>query len=1180
MKFNTVRIKSTLVFLLCLIGLGNNGIIVAQSSIWVNAYYAGWQQGYHNSGYLPAQNVDYSAVTHINHFSLVPRSDGTLDDASNSVTVENTNALIPLAHAAGVKVLITVGGWGSNVAFRGSTSPAHLHSFIANLVTLMRARGYDGIDIDWEVLEASDSTQYKTFITTLRADLDTISPRPLLTAATAWQPAIFATLAGKFDQINLMSYDLSGAWPGWVTWHNSPVSDGGYNFPSTGRPVPSANGMVQDCINAGIPVAKLGIGIDFYGYIWSGGQGTPNGGVTDPRQSWISAPSVYGNVAYSTIMDNYYQPQYHRLDTAAQVSYLSIDNPGSANDKFISYDDEITCYKKINYARTKGIGGVILWELGGGYRANMPAGYRDPLLQAVKKSVNGSFSYDSSIPIVSITSPSNGFVATDTITLSATAADPAGIVGVQFRLNGSNIGTVIPSPPYRITWNSAYYPNGAATLSAVSWDTAGNSAVDSISVNLSNVHPPPPVFTYQTAWQDSFNRPNQRPLSGGKWAPILNFPGNGSMEIVNNVIQPYNSNGYGSPGGVACDTLLAKGSGAALTLTRKAGDGQFTSLFIYARMSSKDFNTGNGYRFRYMDVPNGTDILSIQIVTHGTNGFDLAATNYEVNVGDTLKFIVQNDSTNTLVAYVNSRQVLSAIDTTYNPPTGYVWLASFMLSTIPQFDNFSIINSVVSTPLSIPKAPVLLFPADNTNGLTLNPTLIWNSSPTATSYRIQAFTSPSFTSPVLDTTGITGASYTLDSLFASTTYYWRVNAANSAGTSDWSDVWYFVTGSGSTFSYTFNRRWNLVSLPILPINPGADVQFPFATSYTYEYIPNSGYNAEDTLDPGNGYWVKFNEAQKVSFTGDLLLNDTIDVVSGWNLIGSISRPVTIHSILSLGTSVSSKFFGFNGGYVSGDTIVPSRGYWVKVSSAGKLVLTPPPIMGAYASNAPQDDMVKNFTALTINDNAGNSQTLYFGLPPNTGINLDQFELPPLPPKGVFDARFSTGRYVEFESPDTIKNFPIAITNASYPATITCNGFPASAGDAKIVADNQEFSLAPGGKIILSHAPSILMLRCAASSMAGLPDNFQLLQNYPNPFNPATLIKYYLPVKAKVTLQIYNVLGEVVATLVNDVQPAGYRSIQWHAENNSSGIYFYRLQASGVEDGTKSFMKVLKMALIK
>ncbi|HWP82865.1 MAG TPA: glycoside hydrolase family 18 protein [Bacteroidota bacterium] len=362
---------------------------VFAQDIWVTGYYAGWMQGWENYGRLPAEEIDYSAVTHIIHFGLVPKVDGTIDSLSNSMTEVNSRELLRRAREAGKKVLITVGGWGTDAAFRQATNPLNINRFIDNLIDFMRRRGYDGIDVDWEYLDPLDEAQYVLFIQLLRSKLDLLTPQPLLTAAVAWQPSIIALVADHFDQINVMTYDLSGAWPGWVTWHNSPVFDGGFRFPSTLRPVPSADGMIQDFLNAGIPPRKLGIGIDFYGYIWRGGIGTPTGGVTEPRQSWTSPPSVQPNVPYYQIKRQEYHPRFYRWDSLAHAPYLSIDDPNPANDRFISYCDERSCEAKVAYARSKGLGGVFIWELGGGY---MPASFqqRDRLLQAIKHTVAGT----------------------------------------------------------------------------------------------------------------------------------------------------------------------------------------------------------------------------------------------------------------------------------------------------------------------------------------------------------------------------------------------------------------------------------------------------------------------------------------------------------------------------------------------------------------------------------------------------------------------------------------------------------------------------------------------------------------------------------------------------------------------------------------------------------------------
>jgi hypothetical protein len=89
----------------------------------------------------------------------------------------------------------------------------------------------------------------------------------------------------------------------------------------------------------------------------------------------------------------------------------------------------------------------------------------------------------------------------------------------------------------------------------------------------------------------------------------------------------------------------------------------------------------------------------------------------------------------------------------------------------------------------------------------------------------------------------------------------------------------------------------------------------------------------------------------------------------------------------------------------------------------------------------------------------------------------------------------------------------------------------------------------------------------------IPHHFNLLQNYPNPFNPITTISYELPKSAFVTLSIYDINGRLVETLIDKQKNAGYYSIIWNAENVSSGIYFYRIEAN-------EFSSIKKCVMVK
>jgi hypothetical protein len=103
---------------------------------------------------------------------------------------------------------------------------------------------------------------------------------------------------------------------------------------------------------------------------------------------------------------------------------------------------------------------------------------------------------------------------------------------------------------------------------------------------------------------------------------------------------------------------------------------------------------------------------------------------------------------------------------------------------------------------------------------------------------------------------------------------------------------------------------------------------------------------------------------------------------------------------------------------------------------------------------------------------------------------------------------------------------------------------------------------------------------AAGTAQNRPTAYVLYQNYPNPFNPVTTLNYDLPLDSRVTLTVYNTLGQVVRVLVDQVESAGNRAVSWDASSVASGIYFYRLDATAVSNPAQHFSQVRKMALIK
>ncbi len=137
-------------------------------------------------------------------------------------------------------------------------------------------------------------------------------------------------------------------------------------------------------------------------------------------------------------------------------------------------------------------------------------------------------------------------------------------------------------------------------------------------------------------------------------------------------------------------------------------------------------------------------------------------------------------------------------------------------------------------------------------------------------------------------------------------------------------------------------NWNIVSVPLLMSDYRKSVLFPTSSSDAFAYQAGVGYQVEDTLRPGPGYWLKFPAAQGVPLSGFTMAQETVAVAPNWNIIGSISTPIPASAVVPLGTTIISPFYIYTpSGFSVTDSLRPGRGTWVKVDQSGKLVLRPP-----------------------------------------------------------------------------------------------------------------------------------------------------------------------------------------------------------------------------------------------
>ncbi|MCP4709389.1 MAG: T9SS type A sorting domain-containing protein [Planctomycetes bacterium] len=380
---------------------------------------------------------------------------------------------------------------------------------------------------------------------------------------------------------------------------------------------------------------------------------------------------------------------------------------------------------------------------------------------------------------------------------------------------------------------------------------------------------------------------------------------------------------------------------------------------------------------------------------------------------------------------------------------------------------------------------------------------------------------------------------------------------------------------------TVTANWNIIGLPLAVGDAHYLSLFPSPPTIAgtlYEFV--GSYQSTDSLKLGTGYWLRFTYADTVQIDGVAVDSIWIDVQTGWNIIAGPSCDLALADILDPGgIIIAGTLYRYAGVYQQVTIIEQGEGYWLRVTSDGQLCL---PCIPAAAAMAGQEPLIppENASQLIISDGRSREQTLYF-MPDATNFESashlwDQYSLPPLPPVGSFDIRFSGDSRLT-----TAAETAILVQGAVYPLTIRARNLPVEYGLGYAVeemAGNRKissFPLVEGSEIIIERSEATHL---SLNRVALTPTVFAVDQNYPNPFTPFTTIRYAIPQAGQVEITVYNTVGQLIITLVDNEQDAGYYSLVWDGRNGQgkavvSGTYFYRVNV-----GNKKLIR--KMVLLK
>ena len=376
----------------------------------------------------------------------------------------------------------------------------------------------------------------------------------------------------------------------------------------------------------------------------------------------------------------------------------------------------------------------------------------------------------------------------------------------------------------------------------------------------------------------------------------------------------------------------------------------------------------------------------------------------------------------------------------------------------------------------------------------------------------------------------------------------------------------------NTFPLTVsvNNGWNMVSVPgINPNGQGVSTWWINHTGNVFKFVPGSGYSSITTTASGEGYWMKNNGAETYN-TGDewpaggiqIVPHSPISVAAKWNMFGGYEGTVDATSLTTtpVGQIVYPIYKFVPGtGYQIATQIVPGFGYWVKVLAACQINV---PSVMSKGNQKVAEYFKDDWGKITLTDAAGSSYTLYAV---KGEVDLDQYELPPLPLAGLFDVRFGSGRIAE-DINSAVQ--PIEMRGITYPVKVKVENVDIRLQD--VTGKEINANVKAGEEITISN-PNIDKIMISGNL---IPDKYALEQNYPNPFNPSTTIEFSLPENVKnVRISIYNILGQKVAELVNGSMLAGKYQYQWNAKDFASGMYIYELR-------TEKFVSIKKMIVLR
>ncbi len=366
---------------------------------------------------------------------------------------------------------------------------------------------------------------------------------------------------------------------------------------------------------------------------------------------------------------------------------------------------------------------------------------------------------------------------------------------------------------------------------------------------------------------------------------------------------------------------------------------------------------------------------------------------------------------------------------------------------------------------------------------------------------------------------------------------------------------------GVTYTTAADSGWNLIGNPYAATIDWDDSGnwtktnidntiyiWDYSTSQYKTWNGTTGDIGDGLISPFQGFWIKANDANP-----SLIVEEDAKTTGG-TFIGKVNTSASdpepkFSIVLSDDINKTSTHFMF------------SKSAKINKDAKDAYRLVPPPGIPSYLDFASVSENRNRFSI--------NNLPRDFGVPIEIPLSMDAYE------KG-----YSTDKPLHFKF-QNFENIPsgwsIYLVDTKLNTEIDILSEPTYLfnfkGDRRKAAPNNVLGSKPKITTKASSKNRFHLIIEPGSDALELPNSFELKQNFPNPFNPTTSIQFSLPLQSQVTLEIYDILGRKIQTLVSENLEAGGHTYQWEASNQASGVYLYRLVTS---EGSQ----IKKMTLIK